>query len=59
MRAVAAWRGVFIERLKSTGNVTLAAAEAGVSRQQVYRTRNRNRTFRLRQISGRARGSLV
>ena len=46
MRAVAAWRGVFIERLKSTGNVTLAAAEAGVSRQQAYRTRNRNRTFR-------------
>ena len=25
MTAAAAWRGVFIERLKATGNVTLAA----------------------------------
>ena len=46
MRAVAVWRGVFIDRLKATGNVTLAATGAGVSRQQAYRTRNRNKTFR-------------
>ena len=30
MTAVAAWRGVFIERLKATGNITLAARGAGV-----------------------------
>ena len=46
MTAAAAWRGAFIERLKATGNVTLAASGAGVSRQQAYRTRNRNKTFR-------------
>ena len=46
MTATAAWRGVFIERLKATGNVTLAAIGAGVNRQHVYRTRNRNKTFR-------------
>ena len=46
MTAAAVWRGVFIERLKATGNVTLAATGAGVSRQQAYRTRNRNKTFR-------------
>ena len=43
MRAVSVWRGEFIERLKATGNVTLAATGAGVSRQQAYRTRNRNK----------------
>ena len=43
MRAVSVWRGEFIERLKATGNVTLAAPGAGVSRQQAYRTRNRNK----------------
>ena len=31
MTAAAVWRGVFIERLKATGNVTLAAAGAGVT----------------------------
>ena len=46
MTAASAWRGVFIERLRATGNVTLAARGAGVSRQQAYRTRNRNKTFR-------------
>ena len=45
-RAVA-WRAVFIERLKASGNVTLAASGAGVSRQNAYQTRNRNRRFRL------------
>ena len=48
MTAAAAWRGVFIERLKATGNVTLAAIGAGVNRQHAYRTRNRNKTFRRR-----------
>ena len=42
MTAAAAWRGVFIERLKATGNVTLAASGAGVARQHAYRTRNRS-----------------
>ena len=46
MTAVAAWRGVFIERLEATGNVTLAAAGAGVARQHAYRTRNRSKAFR-------------
>ena len=46
MTAAAVWRGVFIERLKATGNVTLAAAGAGVTRQNVYQTRSRNKTFR-------------
>ena len=46
MGAAAAWRGVFIERLKATGNITLAAAGAGVTRQNVYQTRSRNKTFR-------------
>ena len=46
MTAAAAWRGAFIERLKATGNVTLAASGAGVSRQHAYRTRNRNKAFR-------------
>ena len=46
MTAAAAWRGAFIERLKATGNVTLAAAGAGVTRQHAHRTRNRNRAFR-------------
>ena len=34
MTAAAAWRGAFIERLRATGNVSLAAAGAEVSRQQ-------------------------
>ena len=46
MTAVAAWRGVFIERLKATGNITLAASGAGVARQHAYRTRNRSKAFR-------------
>ena len=46
MTAAAAWRGVFLDRLKATGNVTLAATGAGVTRQNAYRTRNRNKTFR-------------
>ena len=46
MTAAAAWRGVFIDRLKATGNVTLAASGAGVTRQHAYRTRNRSKTFR-------------
>ena len=29
MTAAAAWRSVFLERLKATGNITLAAAGAG------------------------------
>ena len=47
MTAVAAWRGVFIERLKATGNVTLATSGAGVGRGHAYRTRNRSKAFRL------------
>ncbi len=46
MAVVAVWRGEFIERLKATGNVTLAATGAGVTRQHVYQTRNRNKKFR-------------
>ena len=46
MTAAAAWRGVFIERLKATANVTVAAAGAGVARQTAYWARNRNKTFR-------------
>ena len=46
MTAAAAWRGAFIERLRATGNVTLAAAGAGVSRQHVYKARNRSKAFR-------------
>ena len=46
MTAAAAWRGVFIERLKATGNVTVAASGAGVSRQEAYRARDRNKAFR-------------
>ena len=46
MTAAAAWRGVFIERLKATGNITLAASGAGVARQHAYRTRNRSKAFR-------------
>ena len=42
----AAWRDVFVERLRATGNVTLAAAGAGVSRQSVYRARKRSKKFR-------------
>ena len=37
MAAVTAWRDAFIERLKATGNVTLAAAGTGVNRQNAYR----------------------
>ena len=48
MAAVTAWRDAFIERLKATGNVTLAATGAGVTRQNAYQTRNRNKTFRRR-----------
>ena len=56
MTAAAAWRGVFIERLKATGNVTIAASGAGVNRTHAYQTRNRSKAFRrlweegLRQI---------
>ena len=46
MAVVAVWRDEFIERLKATGNVTLAATGAGVTRQHVYQTRNRNKKFR-------------
>ena len=46
MTAAAAWRGAFIERLRATGNVTLAATGAGVTRQHAYRTRNRSTAFR-------------
>ena len=46
MTAAAAWRGAFIERLKATGNVTLAASGAGVALQHAYRTRNRSKAFR-------------
>ena len=46
MTAATAWRGAFIERLKATGNVTLAASGAGVTRQHAYRTRNRSKAFR-------------
>ena len=48
MTAIAAWQGAFIERLRATGNVTLAATGAGVTRQHAYQTRNRNKTFRRR-----------
>ena len=40
MRVAPAWRGVFIERLKATGNITLAARRAGVTRQNAYQTRS-------------------
>ena len=46
MTVAAVWRGVFIERLKATGNVTLAAVGAGVNRQNAYRARSRDKTFR-------------
>ena len=46
MAIAAAWRGAFIERLKATGNVTLAASGAGVTSQHPYRTRNRSTAFR-------------
>ena len=46
MTAAAVWRGVFIERLKATGNITLAASGAGVARQHAYWTRNRSKAFR-------------
>ena len=46
MTAAAAWRGAFIEQLKATGNVTLAAIGAGVTRQHACRTRNRSKAFR-------------
>ena len=46
MAAVTAWRDAFIERLEATGNVTLAATGAGVTRQNAYQTRSRNKTFR-------------
>ncbi len=46
MTAAAAWRGVFIERLRATGNVTLAARGAGVNRQHVYKARKGNKKFR-------------
>lgn len=45
MTAIAAWRGAFIERLKATGNVTLAASGAGVTPQHVYRTRSGSAPF--------------
>ena len=37
MTVAAVWRSEFIERLKATGNVTLAAAGTGVNRQNAYR----------------------
>ena len=46
MTAAAAWRRAFIERLKATGNITLAATGAGVARQHAYQTRNRSKAFR-------------
>ena len=46
MTVAAVWRGVFIERLKATGNVTLAARGAGVNRQNAYRARSRSKKFR-------------
>ena len=46
MRVAPAWRDVFLERLKATGNITLAARGAGVTRQDAYRTHNRNKKFR-------------
>ena len=46
MTVATVWRSEFIERLKATGNITLAAAGAGVTRQNVYRARSRSKTFR-------------
>ena len=46
MTVPAAWRSDFIERLKATCNVTLAAAGAGVNRQNAYRARSRSKKFR-------------
>ena len=37
---------MFLERLKATANVALAASGAGVSRQNAYQTRSRNSKFR-------------
>ena len=48
MTRASVWRDAFIERLKATGNVTLAASGAGVTRQNVYGTRSRNKAFRRR-----------
>ena len=59
MTAVAAWRGVFIERLKATGNITLAASGAGVARQHAYRTRNRSKAFRRYLRARGRRGEVV
>ena len=36
MPTAVAWRGVFLERLKATGNVALAAVGAGVTRQNAW-----------------------
>ena len=46
MTTAVVWRGVFIERFKATGNVALAAVGAGVTRQNAYQTRSRNKKFR-------------
>ena len=46
MTTTVAWRGVFLERLKATANVALAATGAGVTRQNAYQTRSRNKRFR-------------
>ncbi len=36
MTTAVAWRDVFLERLKATGNVALAVSRAGVTRQNAY-----------------------
>lgn len=39
---------IFLDRLRQSGNVTAATAEAGLDRAQVYRRRNSNAAFRTK-----------
>ena len=40
------WKPLFLDTLRGTGNVRLAANNAGVARQVVYRARDSSATFR-------------
>ena len=40
------WRPLFLDTLRGTGNVRLAASNAGVARQVAYRARDSSPTFR-------------
>ena len=41
------WKPLFLDTLRGTGNVRLAASNAGVARQVVYRARDSSATFRV------------